>query len=110
MKLNSDWRIVPGYPHYLVHRKGLIVSLHRGTAKEVSVRARKQDGYCTVALFNEHGRKTFYVHEVVALSFHGPRPEGTYIDHIDKDKSHNAAENLEYVTRSESAKRIHKSD
>lgn len=103
--MSSDWRIVPGYPDYLVHVRGGVFSLKRGKAKEIKPNYR-DDGYARIALFNQDGRKQFYHHEIVALAFHGPRPEGYYIDHINKDKSDCSADNLEYVTRSESAKRI----
>lgn len=43
------------------------------------------------------------VHEIVAYAFLGPRPEGLVIDHIDRDKKHNEASNLRYVTISENA-------
>lgn len=43
------------------------------------------------------------IHELVAYAFLGPRPKGLVIDHIDRNKLHNEANNLRYVTRSENA-------
>ena len=62
-------------------------------------------GYLQVSLKagkNKAIRK--YVHTVVAEAFHGPRPDGHVINHIDADKLNNAASNLEYVTRSENCR------
>lgn len=41
------------------------------------------------------------VHSLVALAFHGPRPEGLDIAHGDHDKHNNRPENLRYATRRE---------
>lgn len=40
------------------------------------------------------------IHSLVAHTFLGPRPPGMEVNHKDGDKSHNAVENLEYVTPS----------
>jgi hypothetical protein len=45
------------------------------------------------------------VHILVIKTFTGERPEGHVIDHIDGNPHNNSAANLEYVTRSENAKR-----
>ena len=47
-----------------------------------------------------------YVHNVVAEAFHGPKPADNYlVDHIDCNKLNNRPDNLEWVTRSENARR-----
>lgn len=43
------------------------------------------------------GRST-KIHTLVASQFIGPRPVGLVINHIDGDRTNNAASNLEYVT------------
>jgi hypothetical protein len=45
------------------------------------------------------------VHVLVIKAFTGERPEGYVIDHVDGNPHNNSAANLEYVTRSENAKR-----
>lgn len=46
-------------------------------------------------------KKMYYVHYLVAVAFHGPRPPGTSVDHIDRNKLNNHFENLRYATQSE---------
>lgn len=46
-------------------------------------------------------RGGFYIHQLVAQVFIGPRPVGKEINHIDGDKYNNHYTNLEYVTRGE---------
>ena len=53
------------------------------------------DGYKAVFFHNEG---PILVHDLVMRTFVGPRPEGMVIDHLDRNKHHNALTNLEYVT------------
>jgi hypothetical protein len=43
-------------------------------------------------------RKTVLVHRLVATAFLGPRPACMVVNHLDGNKTHNAAGNLEYTT------------
>jgi hypothetical protein len=43
-----------------------------------------------------------YVHKLVAEAFHGPVPDGHFVDHKDTDKGNNRPDNLQYITRKES--------
>lgn len=60
--------------------------------------APNSGGYLQVRLYQDAKAKMVKLHRVVAEVFLGPRPEGMTINHIDGDKTNNAAANLEYVT------------
>ncbi len=47
----------------------------------------------------------YTVHSLIAGAFHGPRPAGLVIDHVNGDPSDNRAANLEYVTQGENIRR-----
>lgn len=59
------------------------------------------NGYMTVALYFDGGRKIRGIHQLVAEAFLGQRPEGKEVNHIDSNKLNNQSLNLEYVTKDE---------
>ena len=92
---------IVGYSKYFVSNKGRVLSLwrHRVTQRRF-LRDSNIKGYRTVCLISDEGaRKMFLVHSLVANAFIGPKPIGMDVNHKDENKSNNAAENLEYLTR-----------
>lgn len=71
--------------------------LHRG--KELTPTGHRKH-YLKIEASIENRQHTVLVHRMVADAFLGPRPEGCEVNHIDGNKHNNAAENLEYVTKS----------
>lgn len=57
--------------------------------------------YLCVTLARGEERKQYLVHDLVALAFHGPKPAGLEVRHLDDDKANNAPSNLQYGTRQE---------
>jgi hypothetical protein len=91
--MKESWVKVPGLP--------LFVS-DQGSVKTVAGAPRAtpttKDGYPKVSLGRE---RQFYVHDLVALTFHGPKPEGQQVRHLNDVKTDNRPENLAYGTASE---------
>lgn len=65
-------------------------------------------GYLIVSLYRggRNTKHTEQVHVLVAEAFHGPRPDGLDVMHLDADRANNAATNLRYGTRSENIRQV----
>ena len=104
MIINEEWRPVPGFErYYSVSNLGRIRrdAPGKGACKVGGILKGRQspNGYIVVRLCGDPGQMTWHtVHSIVAGAFHGPRPGGFHINHIDGHKSNNAASNLEYIT------------
>lgn len=61
----------------------------------------RRNSYLSVQLWSEGKYASRLVHCLVAAAFIGPKPPGMDVNHRDGDKSRNAIENLEYLTRSQ---------
>lgn len=56
------------------------------------------DGYETAILIDNHGTAHYHhIHDLIADTFNGPRPDGHTVEHIDGNKRNNRADNLRYV-------------
>lgn len=103
----EEWRPIPGWP-YEASSSGRIrrstggCSTRVGRVLKVSARHRP-GGYPQVRLSrgSRDQSRTFCVHQLVALAFYGPLPDGWHTNHKDGDKENNRVENLEYVTPAE---------
>jgi len=83
-------RFVPNRPGVTMHRRAHVLVL-----------AQSKDGYLHVWLCRENIRYQYRVSRLVALTFHGPCPEGMECRHLDGDKLNNKPSNLAWGTRSE---------
>ena len=88
---------IPGYEKYSASPDGKVYGLK---GQEIG-RYDKNDGYTCIDLWTELGRIKTRKHNLIARTFLGPRPEGMYIDHIDRNRQNDSIENLRYVTNSE---------
>lgn len=112
--MTEEWRAVPGFEgFYEASTEGRVRSLDRsGAGKGNSQRGRvlkpgvlKGSGRLQVVLCKDGLKKQMKVHQVVALAFHGPCPEGMEVRHWpDRDVTNNRPENLCYGTSSDNQK------
>jgi hypothetical protein len=112
------WLPVPGFAgRYEVSNQGRVRSLDAyvpagpgGTGRRL-VKGRilkpgkmNKYGHCSVVLTKEGGSRC--VHELVLLTFDGPRPDGCEARHLDLDGSNNKLTNLLWGTKQENSKDV----
>jgi hypothetical protein len=90
------WRKIKGY-RYRISDIGKVLSM----VSLKILKPRNRFRYFQVALWRKGRQKNFYIHQLVADYFIGPRPEGQEIHHLDGDRSNNRVNNLRYVTRTQ---------
>ena len=112
--VDIEWRAIPGW-------EGIYEASNRGDIRSVlrQVKGRHgltcyqerllhptfSTGYAVVTLV-ETGvgrRKHYYVHDLILLTFMGPKPAGLEVCHGERGQRDNAVDNLRYDTRSANA-------
>ncbi len=84
------------FPGYKIGSDGSVVNMKGRKLKTGSV-----NGYSSINLQRDgRGTKT-YVHILVCDAFHGPRPAGHEVAHLNGVRDDNRAENLRWATRAE---------
>lgn len=94
----TEWRAVPG-TKYLASSDGQIRHMSSGQPRKTSVSGR----YLYVTLRHKRKHSIMTVHSMVAAAFHGPRPEGSQVRHLDGKSHNNVPDNLAYGTGVENA-------
>lgn len=92
-------RPIPGYPGYSIDTEGIVY----GRRDQPIGAWPDPRGYPTLYLNVDGTRRQVRVHQLMALAFLGPRPEGLEIRHLDDNKLNNRLSNLRYGTHSENA-------
>ncbi len=109
--MEAEWRPVP-VPEfsraYLVSSSGEIARVlpsqgtKTGTIKQ---KINKRTGYCCVNLCAKGIAKTFTVHRLVCMAFHGNQPTDLHeVAHNDGVRTNNTSSNLRWATRAENSK------
>ena len=105
------WKDIPGYEgKYQASDQGRIRSVDRRVrcahgayrlmrGRVLKPAASKYNPHLLVVL--GHGNPGSPVHQLVALTFHGSRPKGQDVRHLDGDPKNNRADNLAYGTRTD---------
>jgi len=84
--------------NYYVSNFGRVRSIIKKTKIERFLKGTDAgNGYLRVDI----NKKLIHIHRLVAYAFLGPRPDGLVIDHFDRNKLNNKANNLRYVTYTE---------
>lgn len=107
MSIAESWRWVVGYEGvYMISDHGRVMRVlqTRGTrTPKVLSQGIGTSGYKTVVLSVGRKAETRMVHRMVAEAFIDNDDAKEQVNHIDGDKTNNAAVNLEWCTRSENA-------
>lgn len=91
------WRPIPGYPRYRATAHGRIQSLRNGRWTNLKPwYGGYENRRPKVTLCVNKTKKHFFVHTLVCLAYHGPRPVGLLILHDDDDPENNRPTNLSY--------------
>ena len=96
---DERWAPIDGYPNYVISTHGRVWNIPRDRELYPTVRRR---GYLQVALSNHYGPKSFYIHQLMGMTFMDVWRPRIQIAHLDLDKRNNHISNL-YV-RGESIK------
>ena len=84
------WCGLMDYPGLLVSDKGRV----QGLKQRPKVGFQSPEGYLKVSFQGHH----YFVHRLVCLAFQGRPPQGYTVDHIDRDKKNNRANNLRWAS------------
>lgn len=96
----EEWRAcVPNYEISSYGRVRRCTPGRRTFVGRVMSLIHGRNGYLCVSPTVDGVNKRFYVHDLVATAFIGPKPEWAHVNHIDGDKTNNRTSNLEYVMR-----------
>ena len=98
----KEWQAIPNFDKYEASIFGQIRNKH---TKRI-LKAMCSGGYMSVGLMSNGISKTNMVHRLVAQTFIDNPENKPHINHIDKNRSNNNIDNLEWCTASEN--NIHK--
>lgn len=89
--MDEVWGEIEGFPNYAISNYGEVVNIKFGRSLKPRTNSR---GYQHVVLFGEHGRKDYYIHQLVAEVFLGDFRPGAHVRHLDGKKHNNKVTNL----------------
>lgn len=98
--MEEIWKDVPNYEGlYQVSNLGRVKSLRYG--KQIILKQSTTKGYYMVKLQVNKHKKSYRVHQLVAMVFlnHTPCGHELVVDHINGDKTDNCLDNLQIITQ-----------
>lgn len=110
----ETWKPVTDFPGYEVSDLGRVRSYRRSSVPRILKPGHSRGGLkvkgtdlpttCLVLTLRRDGKTiTKRVHQLVAETFVGPRPDGLEVRHLDGDYTNNRLSNLKYGTKSENS-------
>lgn len=107
--MHIEWRPCVGFPGYEVANVGLVRSVfwskYNPQANKLLRPDRNSNGYSSIQLLvAPKKQKRVQLHRLVCEAFHGARPMGMEVRHLDGTKLNAHESNLAWGTRSENAK------
>jgi hypothetical protein len=100
----QDYLKINNY-NYMINNKGDVYS---NKTKKNLAPIKNQNGYYYITLTNKNGKKNFYIHQLVAKYFiKNINDDKKFVNHINRIKTDNRVENLEWVTHKENIIHYH---
>lgn len=90
----------PNSPSYLVADDGRVY--REGGSQPLKPVLNQEGGYLQLSLWEGGKGRTWFVHHIVTITFHGPRPSRRHhAAHRDGNRLNNARRNLRWLTKEE---------
>lgn len=100
--MTEVWKDISGYEGlYQVSNLGRVKRSFKNGKENMLIGKRDKDGYTEVILSKNQRKKYYRLHRLVADAFVPNLERKLQINHKDRNKQNNSADNLEWVTGSE---------
>lgn len=100
--MTEIWKDIRGYERtYQVSNLGRVKRIFKNGKENVLTGKKDKDGYIEVILSSHQRKKYYRLHRLVAEAFVPNLESKPQINHKDRNKQNNSADNLEWVTGSE---------
>lgn len=108
--MKVEWKTIPGFTRYQISNNGELRSInYKNSGITKILKPALDQGYYKTMIQNDNGDyKTIRIHQLVMISFIGPRKDYLEVNHKDGNKQNNKLHNLEYCTRSENQKHAYR--